>query len=136
MTVDFNNQKKGTEGWSIAVRLSGPAIRSWSIVIKENLSDAETEEKLLDFKKNIQLKSHSIAIAMIPANESEYKNSILPKTKVFRRIFSNISLIGLYNERRFLQFGVNSTSCGKCFINCKFISHVYIYKYIIFFYNF
>lgn len=113
MLTDLHDQKKAVEGWSIAVRLSGSAFKSWSIVVRENSSDAETEKELLDFKKGLQLKSNTMAIAMIPINDDERDDPSIPKTAVFRRVFSNISLVGIYNERRFKQFGVNSTICGR-----------------------
>ena len=50
----------------IAVSLTGPSLSSWSIVLDLKLTSFEAEEKLLEFKKSIKLKSKTTAFGWIP----------------------------------------------------------------------
>ncbi|XP_001607120.2 uncharacterized protein LOC100123478 [Nasonia vitripennis] len=94
--------------WLTVIRVSGLALNSWSIVLKMNLSSAEVENKLTNFKKDIHLKSNSLALAMVPSNNNESFQQRLKKTEIFRKIFSNIPLVGVYENTEFTQIGINS----------------------------
>lgn len=98
--------------WFFIVRLSGPVFNSWSIVLNTQLSDVEKEEKLIEFKTKLDLKSNTVALAMTSSNRSETAEHRLNKTRMFRKIFPQISLIAIYEEDDFVQLGMNTIDCG------------------------
>lgn len=99
--------------WLTIIRISGLALHSWSIVLKMNLSDTEAENKLMNFQNDIHLKSKAVALAMVPSNRNESFQQRFKKTEIFRKIFSNIPLVGVYEKTEFTQIGVNSLESSE-----------------------
>lgn len=109
--------------FSFILRLHGSAIKSWSIVLSLYLPNKIVEKKLRDFKKCINTKSHTIAIATFPADKMQAfectrqdklnADIYLHRMDLFKKIFPNVPLICLYDDQKCTQIGCNTLDNGK-----------------------
>ena len=90
-------------------------MQSFSIVLKTNLSISEAKDKLLNFKKDMQLKSNTVALAIVPSDKNESSEQRLAKIEVFKQVFPEIPLLSVYIKDEFRQLGINSMDCSKYF---------------------
>ncbi|XP_014231788.1 uncharacterized protein LOC106655754 [Trichogramma pretiosum] len=110
MTTDICDIDRKCLAWSVALGISGTAMKSWSIVLKSNLSTLDAHNNLIVWKNEITLNRNTIALAMVPSNEYENSEQRIEKIKIFRKVFPDISLTTLYNKEEFIQIGLNSLS--------------------------
>ncbi|XP_058809534.1 uncharacterized protein LOC131674711 [Phymastichus coffea] len=104
--------------FSFVLRLYGPAVKSWSVVLSLYLPDSIVEEQLRAFKKGVNANFHTIAIAAFPVDkrqafECTRQNRLnadiyLHRTDVFKKVFPNVPLICLYDDQTFTQIGCNT----------------------------
>ncbi|XP_058800078.1 uncharacterized protein LOC131669311 [Phymastichus coffea] len=89
-----------------ALSLSNSSVKSWSIAIDNNLPYLEIQLILADFKKQVCLKSSSIAFLIISTDENNYEESNI---KIFKNVFPTINIITMFNNKNHAVFSVNST---------------------------
>lgn len=99
-----------------AICISGPNIKSWSIVIDCYIKKQEVDEKLQFFRDNLQLKRNSIGLACGPRYVEDRNNPSLKNVycnshelmNAVKKIFPNMPFIGIFNFGYHPHFGVNS----------------------------
>lgn len=107
----------------VFISITGPSILSWSIFIKCPISKSTLEEKLLEFKSNIELRRNSIGLLTGPGllyNEdkpSTRKRDTVDVAIIFiriaKKIFPNTSFLTANGFNWYEYYGVDSTSDGK-----------------------
>ena len=95
------------------LRISGPAIKSWSIVLEPNQTIAETTAKLESLRNKITINNSTIALSLKPSSENELDEQRLSKIEIFNAVFPKVPLTTIFTEDEFFQIGVDSISCGK-----------------------
>lgn len=91
-----------------AISLSSPNLLSYSIVLEQPCRSANDMEKRLEnFKQKVILKKHSLAL-MFACCERMLRKDL--ETKVFKKIFPDMPLVGLHGDG---EYGLNSLNKSK-----------------------
>ena len=104
-----------------ALSISGSSIASWSIVVDCCTKKSEIDQKLLNFREQLNLRQYTIGLACGPRyiedlNKSSYENMYRNSHELMntvKQIFRYIPFIGIFNFGYHNHFGVDSISDGK-----------------------
>ncbi|KAL7292992.1 hypothetical protein TKK_0013442 [Trichogramma kaykai] len=92
------------------LRLSGPGVKSWSLVIDSNAPNSEVKTRFEHLKKQLSVNRTTMALAMVPSKRDEPFEQLISKVSMFRTAFPGIPLTTIFTGEEFFQIGFNSTN--------------------------